>query len=50
MKIYHSLQIVRDHLDNDVEAIITDSKESQNKLYKFAKQIAPEFAHVIQLL
>jgi len=42
------LQIVRDHLDNDVEAIITDSKESQAELYKFAKQIAPEFAHVIQ--
>jgi len=42
------LQIVRDHLDSDVEAIITDSKKSQNELYKFAKQIAPEFAHVIQ--
>ena len=42
------LQIVRDHLDSDVEAIITDSKQSQNKLYTFAKQIAPEFAHVIQ--
>ncbi len=42
------LQIVRDHLDSDVEAIITDSKQSQNELYKFAKQVAPEFAHVIQ--
>jgi ribonuclease G len=42
------LQIVRDHLDSDVEAIITDSKESQNKLYSFAKEVAPEFAHVIQ--
>lgn len=42
------LQIVRDHLDSDVEAIITDSKQSQNELYRFAKQIAPEFAHVIQ--
>lgn len=42
------LQIVRDHLDSDVEAIITDSKQSQSELYKFAKQIAPEFAHVIQ--
>lgn len=52
-KIYEDLplmlQIVRDHLDSDVEAIITDSKQSQNELYKFAKQIAPEFAHVIQL-
>lgn len=42
------LQIVRDHLDSDVEAIITDSQQSQSELYKFAKQIAPEFAHVIQ--
>jgi ribonuclease G len=42
------LQIVRDHLDHDVEAIITDSKQSQHELYTFAKQIAPEFAHVIQ--
>jgi len=51
-KIYEDLplvlQIVRDHLDNDVEAIITDSKKSQQELYKFAKQVAPEFAHVIQ--
>jgi ribonuclease G len=51
-KIYEDLplvlQIVRDHLDTDVEAIITDSKQSQNELYQFAKQIAPEFAHVIQ--
>src|SRR5215471_1080991 len=35
------LQIIRDHLDNDVEAIITDSKKSQQELYKFAKLIAP---------
>jgi ribonuclease G len=43
------LQIVRDHLDHDVEAIITDSKKSLDDLYKTTKQIAPEFAHVIQL-
>ena len=43
------VQIVRDHLDNDVEAIITDSKKSLDDLYKTAKQIAPEFSHVIQL-
>jgi ribonuclease G len=51
-KIYEDLplvlQIVRDHLDSDVEAIITDSKQSQDELYRFAKQIAPEFAHTIQ--
>src|SRR5579872_4398324 len=47
-KIYEdlplALQIVRDHLDSDVEAIITDSKKSQSELYKFTKQIAPEFS------
>lgn len=43
------MQIVRDHLDSDVEEIIIDSKQSQNELYRFAKQIAPEFAHVIKL-
>ncbi|BDC35252.1 ribonuclease G [Candidatus Dependentiae bacterium Noda2021] len=37
------LQIVRDHLDDDVEAVITDSKESQSKIYKFIKSIAPEY-------
>jgi len=42
------LQIVRDHLDSDVEEIITDSKQSQHELYTFAKQVAPEFAHTIQ--
>jgi ribonuclease G len=52
-KIYDDLplmlQIVRDHLDNDVEAIITDTASSQNTLCSFAQQIAPEYAHVIQL-
>ncbi|HSC25594.1 MAG TPA: Rne/Rng family ribonuclease [Candidatus Babeliales bacterium] len=51
-KIYEDLplvlQIIRDHLDSSIEAIITDSTKSQNELYKFAKNIAPEFAHVIQ--
>ncbi len=52
-KIYQDLplvlQIVRDHLDNDVEAIITDSSKSQQELYKFTKIVAPEFSHIIQL-
>jgi ribonuclease G len=50
-KIYEdielSLQIVRDHLDDDVEAVITDSKESQQRLYKFIKLIAPEYTQKI---
>ncbi len=43
------LQIVRDHLDDDVEAVITDTKESLNKVYKFVKSIAPEYSQRIKL-
>lgn len=39
-----ALQVVRDHLDEDVEAVITDSKENQNELYQFVKEMAPEHA------
>lgn len=50
-KIYEdlelSLQIVRDHLDSDVEAIITDDKENQNEIYKFVKSFAQEFSHIV---
>jgi len=50
-KIYEdlelSLQIVRDHLDEDVEAIITDNKDNQNEIYKFIKSVAPEFSHKV---
>ena len=42
-----SLQIVRDHLDDDVEAIITDDKDNQNKIYKFIKTTAPEYANKV---
>ncbi len=47
-KIYQdlplSLQVVRDHLDNDVETVITDSEKSHKQLYRFLKMIAPEHA------
>lgn len=43
-----SLQIVRDHLDNDVEAVICDNKETQSKIYKFVKSIAPDQASKIR--
>jgi len=42
-----SLQVVRDQLDEDVEAIITDNKENQNEIYKFIKMVAPEFAQKV---
>jgi ribonuclease G len=41
------LQIVRDYLDDDVEAIVVDDKGMQAKLYKFIKEIAPEHSHQI---
>ncbi len=51
-KIYEdlplSLQIVRDHLDDNVEAVIIDNKENQRKIYKFIKLIAPEHAHKVK--
>lgn len=43
------LQIVRDHLDNDVEEVISDNKEIQKKIYNFARAIAPEYAQRVKL-
>jgi len=43
------LQIVRDHLDNDVEEVISDTKESQRTIYQFVKLIAPEYSPRIKL-
>ncbi len=52
-KIYEdlplALQIVRDHLDDDVEAIITDNKQNQGEIYKFAKLVAPKHSNKINL-
>jgi len=43
-----SLQIVRDHLDDNVEEVITDDKKNQSDIYKFVKKIAPEYTHKIK--
>lgn len=43
-----SLRAVRDNLDDQVEVVITDSKENQKQLVKFVKEIAPEFAYKIK--
>lgn len=42
-----SLQVVRDHLDSEVEAIITDSKINQERLYNYVKKVAPEFKYKV---
>ena len=50
-KIYEdlplTLQIVRDHLDDDVEEVTSDNKENQQEIYKFVKKMAPEFSYKI---
>ncbi len=52
-KIYEDLplylQVVRDNLDDDIEEVIIDDKDTQNKVYKFVKGIAPEFTNKIKL-
>lgn len=42
------LQVVRDHLDSDVELVICDNKDMHAQIYKFVKQIAPEHASKIR--
>ncbi len=39
-----AMQVVRDHLDDDVQAIIVDNKQTQQELYNFVKTTAPEHA------
>ncbi|HSW75940.1 MAG TPA: Rne/Rng family ribonuclease [Candidatus Saccharimonadales bacterium] len=52
-KIYEdvdlSLQVVRDHLDGDIEEIITDNKENHNEIYKYLSKVAPEFKYKVKL-
>ncbi len=42
------LRVVRDHLDKDVELVITDNLEDQNRIYRFVKSTSPEHAHKIR--
>jgi ribonuclease G len=44
-----ALQIVRDHLDDDVDEIISDNKDTQRKIYQFVKTVAPEYSQKIKL-
>lgn len=43
-----TLQAVRDHLDVDVEAVICDNKETQQRVYRFVKNSAPEYSNHIR--
>ena len=44
-----SLRVVRDHLDSSVEAIVTDSKINQERIYSYLKNVAPEFKYKVVL-
>jgi ribonuclease G len=52
-KIYEDLdvvlQVVRDQLDENVEAVVIDDKKMQADIHKFVKIIAPELSHAIKL-
>lgn len=43
-----SLRAVRDNLDDQIEVVITDSKENQREVLKFVKEIAPEFSYKVK--
>lgn len=43
-----TLRVVRDHLDKDVEIVITDNAEDQKKLYRFIKNTTPEHSNKIR--
>jgi ribonuclease G len=38
-----SLQIIRDHLDNDVDSVIIDNKDLHNYIYRFVKNVSPDY-------
>lgn len=42
------LQIVRDHLDEQVDAIIIDDEKTQSSIYKFIRNVAPEYSQIIK--
>lgn len=52
-KIYEdidlTLQVIRDNVDDEFDAIICDSKAVESRVYKFVKDNAPEFANKVEL-
>jgi len=44
-----SLQVVRDHLDAEIDEIITDSASNQDAIYEYLSKVAPEFKYKIKL-
>lgn len=52
-KIYEDiplpLQIIRDHLDDNVDTVVVDDKNMQKDVYQFIKNSAPEYSDRIKL-
>lgn len=52
-KIYEDiplpLQIIRDHLDDNVDTVVVDDKSMQKDVYQFIKNSAPEYSDRIKL-
>ncbi|MBI2344824.1 Rne/Rng family ribonuclease [Candidatus Dependentiae bacterium] len=44
-----SLQVVRDHLDSEIDEIITDSPSNQKAIYSYLSKVAPEFKYKVKL-
>lgn len=44
-----ALQVLRDHLDDDVETIVTDNQESHNLLYQYINKVAPEHKFKVKM-
>jgi len=44
-----ALQVVRDHLDDDIEELITDDKETHSHILKFIKTFSPEHSQHIKI-
>jgi ribonuclease G len=42
------IRVMRDHLDEDVEMVVIDNKEEQESVYKFVKNLTPEFVNKIR--
>jgi len=44
-----ALQVVRDHLDDDVDEIIINDRKTQKEVYRFIKNIAPEHTFKVKI-
>lgn len=47
--VHLAFQVIRDHLDDDIESVIIDDKIRQKELAQYVKEIAPEHSTKIKL-